>query len=163
MALRTIRTDKESCLYKICRPVEKFDDRLGELIDDMFETMEAANGAGLAAPQVGILRRIVVIDAGDGKIELVNPRILLSEGTQGCFEGCLSFPGQRGYVERADHVVVEGYDRKGILHTYDTKDFFARVVQHELDHLDGIVYLTRKIEPPEGFEEAFDEEEDQPE
>ena len=71
MALRTIRTDKEPCLYKICRPVEKFDERLGELIDDMFETMEAANGAGLAAPQVGILRRVVVIDAGDGKIELV--------------------------------------------------------------------------------------------
>ena len=113
MALRTIRTDNEPCLYKVCRPVEKFDERLGELIDDMFETMEAANGAGLAAPQVGILRRVVVIDAGEGKIELVNPRIILQEGNQGCYEGCLSFPDQRGYVERADHVVVEGYDRNG--------------------------------------------------
>ena len=159
MALRTIRTDKEPCLYKICRPVEKFDARLGELIDDMFETMETANGAGLAAPQVGILRRVVVIDAGEGKVELINPRITLQEGTQGCYEGCLSFPGQSGYVERAEHVIVEGYDRNGTLHTYDTKDFFARVVQHELDHLDGIVYLTRKTEPPEGY----DEQEEQPE
>ena len=159
MALRTIRTDDEPCLYKICRPVEKFDARLGELIDDMFETMETANGAGLAAPQVGILRRVVVIDAGEGKVELINPRITLQEGTQGCYEGCLSFPGQSGYVERAEHVIVEGYDRNGTLHTYDTKDFFARVVQHELDHLDGIVYLTRKTEPPEGY----DEQEEQPE
>lgn len=159
MALRTIRTDDDPCLYKVCRPVEQFDGRLGELIDDMFETMEAANGAGLAAPQVGILRRVVVIDAGEGKVELVNPRILHQEGSQGCFEGCLSFPGQSGYVERADHVIVEGLDRNGTLHTYDTKDFFARVVQHELDHLDGVVYLTRKTDPPEGYVEQEEQAE----
>lgn len=158
MALRTIRTDDEPCLYKVCRPVERFDARLSELIDDMFETMKAADGAGLAASQIGILRRVVVIDIGEGKMELVNPRIVLQEGTQGCFEACLSFPGQRGYVERAEHVIVEGYDRNGTLQTFDTQGFLARAVQHELDHLDGIVYLTRKTEPPEGFETQQEEQ-----
>lgn len=159
MALRTIRTDDDSCLYKVCKPVEKFDGRLSELIDDMFETMYAADGAGLAAPQVGVLRRVVVVDAGEGRVELVNPRITLSEGTQGGYEGCLSFPGQSGYVERANRVIVEAQDRKGEWHTYDTEGFYARAMQHELDHLDGIVYLTKKTEPPEGFDDDQGEEE----
>ena len=159
MALRTIRTDDDPCLYKVCRPVEKFDARLNDLIDDMFDTMDAANGAGLAAPQVGVLRRVVVVDAGEGRFELVNPRVILAEGAQGGYEGCLSFPGQSGYVERADHVIVEAQDRKGETHTYDTNDFFARAMQHELDHLDGVVYLTKKTEPPEGFDDEPHEEE----
>ena len=159
MALRTIRTDDEPCLYKVCKPVEKFDARLSILIDDMFETMATADGAGLAAPQVGILRRVFVVDAGEGKFELVNPRVVLSEGTQGGYEGCLSFPGQSGYVERSEHIVLEAQDRKGEWHTYDTHGFFARAMQHEYDHLDGVVYLTKKTEPPEGFDDEPHEEE----
>lgn len=153
MALRTIRTDDDPCLRKKCRPVETYDERLSALIDDLFETMDAAEGAGLAAPQVGILRRVAVVDAGEDRVELVNPRIVNTEGTQGGYEGCLSFPGQSGYVERAEHVVVEACDRRGFLHTYDTHGFFARAMQHELDHLDGVVYTTLVTDPPEGFED----------
>ncbi len=100
MAIREIRKYDEPALYKVCRPVEKFDERLGELLDDMAETMYQANGVGLAAPQVGILRRVVVIDVGDGIIELVNPRILRTAGSETTSEGCLSFPGEYGLVER---------------------------------------------------------------
>ena len=89
----------------------------------------------------------------------MNPRITLSEGIQGGYEGCLSFPGQSGYVERANHVVVEAQDRKGEWHTYDTEGFYARAMQHELDHLDGVVYLTKKTEPPEGYDDEPHEEE----
>ena len=145
MALRTIRTGDDPCLTKACRPVERFDGRLKELLDDMFETMYHADGVGLAAPQVGVLRRAVVIDVGEGPVELVNPRITHSEGVQGDLEGCLSFPGQSGYVERAMRVKVEGYDRYG-----------ARAVQHELDHLDGLTFLRLRKEPPEGFAQQAD-------
>lgn len=151
MALRTIRVKDDPCLYKPCRVVEKFDDRLGALIDDMFDTMYEADGVGLAAPQVGILRRVVVIDTGEQKLELVNPEIISSSGSYGAMEGCLSFPGQSGYVERAEHVRVRAFDRHGQLHEYETEMLGARAVQHELDHLDGLVYLRLVTEPPEGF------------
>ena len=151
MAKRTIRVDEDPCLYKVCRPVEKFDGRLSELIDDMFETMYDSDGAGLAGPQVGILRRVVVMDPGEeGKIELVNPEITEAFGMEGAFEGCLSFPGQSGYVERPDHVTIKGFDRAGKEKTYRLTGFAARCAQHEVDHLNGVVYLTKAVDPPAG-------------
>ena len=153
MAIRIIRVNDDPCLFKKCRTVERFDERLSTLIDDMFDTMYEANGVGLAAPQVGILKRIAVIDTGEKKMELVNPEIILSEGVQGGYEGCLSYPGQSGYVERASHVIVRAQDRNGETFEYDTDDFDARAVQHELDHLDGLIYLRLVTEPPEGFGE----------
>ena len=104
MAIREIRKYDDPALYKVCRPVEKFDERLGELLDDMAETMYQANGVGLAAPQVGILRRVVVIDVGDGIIELVNPRILRTAGSETTSEGCLSFPGEYGQMCIRDRI-----------------------------------------------------------
>ena len=157
MALRTIRTDDDPCLYKVCRPVEKFDERLAALIDDMFDTMYQADGVGLAAPQVGVLRRVFVIDTGEDPIELVNPEILSAEGNYGAMEGCLSFPGKSGYVERAEHVRVRGFDRYGKVHEYDAELLKARAVQHENDHLDGLVYRRLITDPPEGFGEESDD------
>ncbi|MEZ4509263.1 MAG: peptide deformylase [Eubacteriales bacterium] len=128
---------------KVCKSVEKFDSRLSDLIDDMFETMDAAEGAGLAAPQVGILRRVVVVDAGEGRVDgqpAYRPFRRMSGGTKAA---CPS-PGRAVTSSGADHVVVEAQDRKGEKHTYDTNGFYARAVQHELDHLDGVVYLTKK-------------------
>lgn len=151
MALRTIRVEDDPCLYKTCRPVEKFDKRLSELIDDMFDTMHEADGVGLAAPQIGILRRVAVIDTGDAVMELVNPEIIERSGVYGDMEGCLSFPGKSGYVERASHVRVRAFDRHGQAHEYDADLLDARAVQHELDHLDGLVYLRLATDPPEDF------------
>lgn len=153
MAIRMIRKDNDPCLYMKCREVKKFDQRLGVLIDDMIETMRDADGVGLAAPQVGILRRVVVIDIGDGTIEMVNPVILESDGEQGGMEGCLSFPGKSGYVIRPNHVKVEACDRNGDLYEYEGEGLFARAVFHECDHLDGKVYLRLVTEPPTVTEE----------
>lgn len=153
MALRKIRTDSDPCLYKVCREVTSFDDKLGVLLDDMLETMNDADGVGLAAPQIGILRRVVVMDVGDGPVELINPRIIAFAGKQGGYEGCLSFPGKSGYVERPNSVTLEAYDRHGVLKQYRGEGLFARCVFHELDHLDGKVYLRLVTDPPEGFKE----------
>ena len=146
MAIREIRKYDDPALYKVCRPVEKFDERLGELLDDMAETMYQANGVGLAAPQVGILRRVVVIDVGDGIIELVNPRILRTAGSETTSEGCLSFPGEYGLVERPTEVEIEAEDRHGNTFRMTGHDLLARAFCHETDHLDGKVFKTIAIE-----------------
>ena len=146
MAIREIVKEGNDCLRKVCRPVEKFDERLGELLDDMAETMYQANGVGLAAPQVGILRRVVVIDVGDGIIELVNPRILRTAGSETTSEGCLSFPGEYGLVERPTEVEIEAEDRHGKTFRMTGHDLLARAFCHETDHLDGKVFKTIAIE-----------------
>ncbi|MBQ8623572.1 MAG: peptide deformylase [Oscillospiraceae bacterium] len=146
MAIRKIVKDGDPVLLKTCKPVEKFNDRLHELLDDMKETMYDAEGLGLAAPQVGIIRRIVVIDVGEGFIELVNPEILeVSEETVRAAEGCLSFPGIYGYVTRPKTVKFKAQNRFGEWYEMEVSDLFARCVCHECNHLDGIV-LPMNIE-----------------
>ena len=158
MAKRRIFTDEAECLYVKCKPVKNFDKRLATLLDDMAETMYDAQGAGLAAPQVGILRRAAVIDAGEGLVELVNPEVLETSGEQGCYEGCLSFPGERGYVVRPEAVRVRAQDREGKTHEYEATGLFARAVLHECDHLDGLIYKRLVTQAPEGYDD--EEEED---
>ena len=138
MALRTILTDKDPALHKVCRPVTSFDGRLHDLLDDLKETLAAAHGAGLAAPQVGILRRcVVVVDANDEMLELVNPEIVwTSEEQQDGLEGCLSVPGMWGMVERPMRVRVRAQDRNGAFFEAEGEEIVARCFCHELDHLD---------------------------
>lgn len=140
MALRRIIIDDDSVLRKKCREVEKFDEKLAILLDDMAETMHDAEGVGLAAPQVGILRRVVVVDIGDGVIELVNPEIISKKGRQEGQEGCLSYPNQYGTVCRPMEVEVKAYDRHGKPFTIKGKELLARAFCHEIDHLNGIVF-----------------------
>ena len=158
MAKRRIFTGNAECLYKVCKPVDRFDRRLGILLDDMAETMYDAKGVSLAAPQVGILKRAVVIDCGDGIVELINPEILETSGEQGSFEGCLSFPGESGYVVRPNYVKVRAQNRDGDICEYEAEGLFARAVLHETDHLDGLVYKRLVTEPPEGYSEDEEEE-----
>ncbi|WAM34772.1 peptide deformylase [Caldicellulosiruptor morganii] len=145
MALRKIRTYEDEILRKKSKTVEKFDKRLHDLIDDMKETMYEANGIGLAAPQVGILKRVIVIDVGNGAVELVNPSIEYSEGTQIDVEGCLSVPNVWGEVERPKKVVVRGQNRYGEEIVIEAEDLMARALCHEIDHLDGILFTDKVI------------------
>ena len=140
MGLRKIMTVKEPCLHKVCRPVEKFDGKLHKLLDDMKETLTEANGVGLAAPPVGILRRVVVVDTGEEMLELVNPELLETSGEQVGSEGCLSVPGKYGIVKRPNYAKVRAYDRDGNEFEVEGEELMARCFCHELDHLDGIVY-----------------------
>ena len=140
MGLRKILTVQEPCLHKVCRPVEKFDKKLWKLLDDMKETLLDANGVGLAAPQVGILRRVVIVDLGDEMLELVNPELLETSGEQEGAEGCLSVPGKYGLVKRPNVAKVRAQDRDGNWFEVEGEELIARCFCHELDHLDGIVY-----------------------
>lgn len=140
MGLRNILTDKEPALHKVCRPVTSFDSKLHKLLDDMAETMQEANGVGLAAPQVGILRRVVVVDLGDEILELVNPSLLETDGEQIGAEGCLSVPGKYGLVKRPNYAKVKAQNRNGDWFEAEGEELIARCFCHELDHLDGIVY-----------------------
>ena len=143
MALRKILTDKEPALHKVCKPVIAFDDKLHKLLDDMTETLIESGGVGLAAPQVGILRRVFLVDVGlDGNeiIECINPEILETEGEQEGPEGCLSVPGKYGLVKRPYWVKVRAQDRYGDWFEAEGEELIGRCFCHELDHLDGILY-----------------------
>ena len=156
MALRKIVTVGDPVLNKVCRPVTKFDDRLAMLIDDMIETMHEANGVGLAGPQVGVLRRVVVVDTGDEDLELVNPEIVKTgKEMQTGLEGCLSVPGKYGIVTRPNYVVVRAQDRNGDWYEYEGEELIARAFCHELAHLDGQLYIevAERMLTPEELEQ----------
>ena len=142
MAKLKIRKLGDDCLRKVCRPVDEITPRIITLLDDMVETMRAANGCGLAAPQVGVLRRIVVVEVEEGTVyELINPKIIAFSGEQEGQEGCLSVPDQWGIVKRPMHVTVEAMNRRGEIVQYTGHELLARAFCHELDHLDGKLYI----------------------
>ena len=151
VAVRDIRHyQKDDILRKKSKPVDKIDDRVITLLDDMAETMYKAEGVGLAAPQVGILKRIIVIDVGEGIIELINPEILWQKGEQDGKEGCLSVPGYSARVKRPARVKVKGLNRKGEEEEIVGQDLLARALCHEIDHLDGILFIDNVV--PENSE-----------
>ena len=152
MALRNIVTKGNDVLNKKCREVQQIDDRIIVLLDDMIETMYEANGVGLAAPQVGILKRIAVIDAGDGLVELINPEIVKTAGEQIEIEGCLSIPNVYGEVKRPEKVTVKAMDRTGKVREIKGTGLLARALCHEIDHLDGVLFdqkADRIVDPEE--------------
>jgi len=162
MALRAIRVLGESgdnSLRKKCREVTKMTPRIKDLIDDMFDTMYDAQGVGLAAPQVGVLRRVVVIDIGEGPIVLINPEIIEREGEQREYEGCLSVPGKSAYVIRPERVVFRAYDEDMNQFESEAEGLLARAVCHELDHLDGVMYVDKLDGPLMDNDDILIEEE----
>ena len=162
MAIRQVRTLGEEVLRATAKEVTEVTPRIMELIQDMFDTMYDSNGVGLAAPQVGIRKRIVVIDVtGEDPIALINPKILTSDGEQTGYEGCLSVPGKSGIVTRANHVVVEAYNQDMEKITVEGEELMARALQHEIDHLDGIMYVDKvegKLYDNEELAEMAEEE-----
>jgi len=148
MALRRVVKEGEECLRKVCKPVDKFDQRLSDLIDDMAETMKSYEGAGLAACQVGILKRVVVINTGEetGVKEFINPEIIFAEGEQKAIEGCLSCPGKWGYTLRPAKARVKAQDRKGEWFELEGEGLLARAFCHEIDHLNGQLFMSKVVE-----------------
>ena len=140
MALRKILTDKDPALHKTCKEVVNFDAKLHTLLDDMRETLIESGGVGLAAPQVGILRRVVLVDTGEEILELINPTMVETSGEQEGPEGCLSVPGKYGLVKRPNYAKVRAQDRDGNWYEAEGEELIARCFCHELDHLDGIIY-----------------------
>jgi len=143
MALREIRVEGDPVLTKVCKEVKEITPRIQDLIDDMIETMYEANGVGLAAPQVGILKRIVVIDVGEGPIVMINPRIVAQDGEQTGDEGCLSVPGKAGCVTRPNYVMARFFDEEMNECEVEGEELLARAICHELDHLDGHLYVEK--------------------
>lgn len=163
MSLRKILTQGDPTLAKACRPVEKFDQKLHWLLDDMRETLTNAGGVGLAAPQIGILRRVVVVeDENEELLELVNPAIVRQEGSQEGWEGCLSVPNQYGWVERPNVVTVRAQDRNGGFFEITGEEMVARCFCHELEHLDGHMFdeHTDRLYTAEELDEILAQEED---
>lgn len=146
MALRNILKDEDPQLRKVCRPVTEFNERLWQTLDDMAETMYKANGVGLAGPQIGYMRRVFVMDVGDGLVEAINPEILSEKGEQTDQEGCLSFPNKWGYVTRPDRVKMKAQDRNGKWFILTGEELKARCICHETDHLNGVVFLDHVTE-----------------
>ena len=165
MALRKIVVQGEECLTKVCRPVTEFNPHLHQLLDDMLETLEDANGAGLAAPQVGVLRRVCVVLDEDSEeyIELVNPEIVAQSGEQTGLEGCLSVPGYIGHVVRPEKVRIQGLDAEGKMQDLVFDGFAATCICHEYDHLDGILYTDRSdnVMTNEEYAEILKEQEEE--
>lgn len=156
MALRTIRIQGDPVLGKVCREVKEVTPKIQILIDDMIETMYEANGVGLAAPQVGILKRIVVIDIGEGPIVMINPRIVSADGEQTGSEGCLSLPGKAGQVTRPNHVIARAFDEEMNEFEIEGTELLARAICHEVDHLEGHMY-TEFVEG-DIYDVTYDEE-----
>lgn len=157
MALRKIRIAGDEVLTKNCREVKEVTPKILELIDDMFETMYEANGVGLAAPQVGVLKRVVTIDTGEGPLVMINPKIIETSGSQTGEEGCLSLPGKSGIVTRPNYVKAIAFDEEMQEYEIEGTELLARAICHELEHLDGHMY-TEKVEG-ELHDVVFEEEE----
>lgn len=156
MAHRKVLDGSSPRLRAVSKPVKKINRHIIDVLDDMAQTMYEERGIGLAAPQIGVTRRMIVLDVGDGLMELINPEIISEEGQQREVEGCLSFDDERGYVIRPEKIVVRAQDRNGTEHEYTGTGLLARVLAHEIDHLDGVLFVDKVIEWAEKAESEDD-------